>query len=53
LELPAGVIPTRLVKAEETKYTGNTIFEKEAEQSIRQSEGLPLAIQVTGKHMMD
>ncbi len=53
LELPAGVIPTRLVKAEETKYTASNIFEKEAEASIRDSEGMPLAIQVTGRHMMD
>jgi Asp-tRNA(Asn)/Glu-tRNA(Gln) amidotransferase A subunit family amidase len=53
LELPAGVIPTRLVKAEETIYTASNIFEKEAEASIRRSEGMPLAIQVTGRHMMD
>jgi hypothetical protein len=37
LELPAGVIPTRLVKAEETKYNPTTHFESVVAESINQS----------------
>ena len=53
LELPSGVIPTRLVKEEETAYEPLNAFEKKVAPAIHESKGLPLSIQVTGKHMSD
>lgn len=53
IQLPAGIIPTRLVKPEETKYSPTNDFERKAAPSIQASEGLPIAIQVTGKHLGD
>lgn len=53
MELPAGAIPTRFTRPEETKYEAQTVYEMAAAESIRNSEGLPLSVQITGKHMMD
>jgi Asp-tRNA(Asn)/Glu-tRNA(Gln) amidotransferase A subunit family amidase len=53
LELPAGSIPTRVVREEETKYEPSNAFEQKVAPAIWGSKGLPLAVQVTGKHMGD
>lgn len=53
LEMPAGVIPTRFVRAGETNYEAKTAFEKAGAEAIGRSEGLPVAIQVSGQHLKD
>ena len=53
LEMPAGAIPTRLVREEETRYEPANAFEKRVAPAIWKSKGLPLSIQVTGQHLAD
>lgn len=53
LELPAGHVPIRLVKANETDYQDTRLYGNEVRRSIQQSEGLPVGVQITGEFMKD
>lgn len=51
--MPAGVVPVRLVRPEETVYNDNSFYGKEAKLSIERSAGLPVGIQLTAKSYHD
>lgn len=54
LEMPSGCIPTRLVKTSEANsYDDYGTYGSKIMKSIQSSEGLPIGIQVTGKHLED
>lgn len=53
LELPAGHVPVRLVKDNETEYQDTRLYGNEVRRSIQQSEGLPVGVQITGEFMKD
>jgi hypothetical protein len=53
MEMPAGCIPIRLVKATETQYNDQSFYGRQMRDSIERSEGLPVGIQVTGRPNRD
>lgn len=53
LELPSGSLPVRLVKREETEYEGQGFYESKIANSIKQSYGLPVGIQIVAPYMED
>lgn len=53
LELPAGHVPVRLVKQNETKYEDNRLYGSQVKQAIHKSQGLPVGVQITGEFMKD
>ena len=53
MEMPAGVVPVRLVKEGENVYQDTGFYGKLVKESIEKSEGLPVCIQVTAKPYED
>jgi hypothetical protein len=53
MEMPSGTVPIRLVKQSETTYTDNGFYGSRIVDSVKESEGLPVGIQLTAPYMKD
>lgn len=53
LEMPAGSVPVRLVRQDETVYDGEGFYESKIASSVKLSQGLPIGIQIVAPYMED